>query len=302
MLYNIGGLWLHFTGSNPYFEKRSVVFQRDASEKSPEECDMRISIELVDDIIKPEGDEVYGGQAAVILRKKAPEKGYYIYGNDFTLQSGHRRMPSLLDANSEWSDVTMQYLLADTYSTNDDGSIIPWSQYGSFLSIGLAFRNLLMKKNGLHIHSASIEYQGKGLIFSAPSGTGKSTHVRLWHELYKDEVTIINEDRPAIRYMNNVPMLCGTPWSGTSDHFVNKNVPLNGIVMLTQSPVNTIEKLSGSNILQMLMPRCFLPYFDPELMVEAIATLEKLVNEVPVYLLKCRPDYEAVELVRKCLI
>jgi hypothetical protein len=160
---------------------------------------------------------------------------------------------------------------------------------------------MLIKKNGIQIHCSSIDYNGKGIIFSAPSGTGKSTHVRLWQELYGNALTVINDDRPAIRYIDGVPMLCGTPWSGTSDNFTNRIVPLYAIVMLEQAPVNSMERLSGPGALQMLMPRCFLPYFDSELMAEALDTLERLIKDVPVYLLKCRPDYEAVELVRKCL-
>ena len=303
MLYNIGGLWIYFHGDNRYFEERSEVFRKADYEKLPAECDMRISFKLFDSLQKPEGEYVFGGQEAVTIRKLPPDSGYYVFGNDFIMASGDRKEPSILDTNLGWSDVKLKYVLSDNmYVSKDDGFLVNWNQYSSFLSMGLAFRNLLIKKNGLQIHCSSIDYHGKGIVFSAPSGTGKSTHVRLWCELYGEDVTIINEDRPAIRYIDNTPMICGTPWSGTSDNFSNKIVPLSGIVMLEQSPDNTIEKLSGYSILQMLMPRCFLPYFDAGMMIEALNTLERLVNDVPVYLLKCRPDYEAVELVQKCLI
>lgn len=302
MLYNIGGLWVHFDGANKYFEERSSIFIREASEKRPEECDIRISMELFDDIRKPEGEEVYGGVEAVILRKIFPEEGYYIYANDFEMYDGERKKPSILESNPAWNDIKLKYVKNDkVFASKDDGLLVNWNQYSSFLSMGLAFRYLLIKKNGLQIHCSSIEFEGKGLAFSAPSGTGKSTHVRLWRELYGDKVTIINEDRPAVRYINNTPMLCGTPWSGTSDNFTNKIVPLNSIVILEQSPVNSIERLTGLAVLHLLMPRCFLPYFDFDLMNEAMNTLERLVKDVPVYLLKCRPDFDAVELVRKCL-
>jgi hypothetical protein len=302
MLYNIGGLWIYFEGENDYFEERCAVFKRDAGEKTPEECDMRIFLELVDNLQRPEGDTVFGGQEASLIRKAPPDSGFYYFGNDFIMATGERKEPSIMDANPEWSDIKLRYTKnSKAYVSKDDGTFINWNHYSSFLSIGIAFRNHIVKKNGIQIHCSSIDYQGTGLLFSAPSGTGKSTHMRLWRELYKDDVTIINEDRPVIRYMNNIPMLCGTPWSGTSDSFANKIVPLKTIVMLEQAPTNSIEKLSGGMVLQLLMPRCFMPYFDSELMVEATTTLEKLITDVPVYLLKCRPDYEAVELVRSCL-
>lgn len=303
MLYNLGGLWLHFDGDNEYFEERSMAFLKDASERNPEDCDIRISLELTEDIKKPDGDEICNGEEAIIICKIPPDMGYYIYTNDFIMYNGERKKPAILDANSEWNDIKLTYVKNDDmFASKDNGLLISLNQYSSFLSIGVAFRTFLIKKNGLQIHSSSIEYNGKGLIFSAPSGTGKSTHVRLWKELYNDEVTIINEDRPAIRYIDGIPMLCGTPWSGTSDNFANKIVPMSSIVILEQSSTNSIEKISGARVLQLLMPRCFLPYFDSELMTEAMNTLERLVTDVPVYLLKCRPDYEAVELVRKCLI
>lgn len=303
MLLNIAGLWLHFKGSNEYFEERSMLFKREDAERVPEQCDIRISLELFDDLKKPEGSIIYSGPESTMLRKNPPEDGYYIYTNDFIMNNGKRKPPEILDADSSWTDIHLKYVHNDEmFALRPGFSLIQWNQYSSFLSAGIGFRYMLLRREGVQIHCSSIDYKGKGLIFSAPSGTGKSTHVGLWCELFGDDVTIINEDRPAIRYIDNAPMICGTPWSGTSDNFVNKIVPLSGIVMLEQAPENTIERLSGPIVLQLLMPRCFLPYFDAELMVEAMNILERLVKDVPVYLLKCRPDYEAVELVRKCLI
>lgn len=302
MLYNIGGLWIHFEGENKYFEERSISFRRENSERRPEECDMRISMELYDDITRPDGEEVIGGVESVIIRKNYPEKGYYVFSNDFEMNGGERKKPSIIESNLTWNDIKLKFVKNEKmFASEDNGTLIQWNQFSSFLSMGVAFRNLLITKNGLQIHSASIEFEDKGIIFSAPSGTGKSTHVRLWRELYGDKVIIINEDRPAIRYINDKPMLCGTPWSGSSDHFVNKIVPLNYIVLLEQAPVNSIERLYGFRALQMLMPRCFLPFFDSDLMNKAMNMLDRLLNDVPVYLLKCLPNYDAVELVRKCL-
>jgi hypothetical protein len=305
MLYNIGGLWLYFEGNNPYFVERCKVFQKDPAEKKPEDCDIRVSMKLSRALRKPSGALLDGIKDAALLHKKPPLEGYYLYSSLLTLENEKLKrngIPSVLDANPDWSNIIIKYIPDDsTKYYNPDGSSVNWNEFSSFLSAGIAFRYMLIKKGGLQIHSSSLEYKGKGLIFSAPSGTGKSTHTGLWKELYKDDVIILNDDRPAIRYIDGAPMLCGTPWSGSSDSFANKIVPLNCIVMLEQAPVNSIEKLTGQKILQMLMPRCFLPYFDQALMNDSMDTLEKLIKDVSVYLLKCRPDYEAVELVRQCL-
>ena len=70
---------------------------------------------------------------------------------------------------------------------------------------------MLINHDGLVIHSSSIAFRDKGIIFTAPSGAGKSTHVNLWEQTFGREVTVVNDDTPAIRFINDVPMLSGTP-------------------------------------------------------------------------------------------
>lgn len=302
MLYNIAGLDIIFKGDNEYLKKRCISFLSGNSENQLDEYNMKISLGLTENITKPEGEELMGEIEPVIIKKSCPESGYYIFFNNYGTTINEPIKPSIIETDSTWSDIKIRYTLNDRILVyHNHESIIKWINRHSFISINIAFRNLLILKNGLQIHCASIEYEGMGLIFSAPSGTGKSTHVGLWQELYGSKVTIINEDRPAIRYINNVPMLCGTPWSGTSDNFENKTVPLSNIIILEQATTNSIERLDEKRALPMLAPRCFLPYFDRDLMNTALITLEKLVHDIPVYLLRCLPNYEAVEMVKECL-
>jgi hypothetical protein len=301
MVFNIGGVLINYIGVNEYFINRSSSFISD-SEPGNVEYDMEIKFDLCDNVEIPDGDEIFSDNETIILKKRYPENGFYIYLDDF-----ERRRKSLkaavIDVNDSWSKVILRYIYSDRiFATTDNGKRYIWAQFHSFLSMGIVYRNYLIKNEGIQIHSSSIEFEDKAIIFSAPSGTGKSTHVALWKELYGDMVSIVNEDRPCIRYIDKVPMVCGTPWSGTSDNFTNKIVPLKAIVMLEQAKDNSMEKLPSISALPLLMPRCFMPYFDQEMMNEAMDTLERLINDVPIYLLKCRPDYEAVELVRKCVI
>ncbi len=302
MLYSIAGLWIEFEGDNEYFKKRSISFLNEGLEIKPNKIDMKINLATCEHIEKPDAEELMNDGQTVIYKRIDPEPGYYIFARNLEPDGGKPEKPSLLQSNMTWNEIDIMFLLNDQLLTKlDKNKLLTWIQHMSFFAMGVPFRNLLLLKNGLQIHCSAIEYEGKGFIFSAPSGTGKSTHIRLWRDLYGDMVTIINEDRPAIRYINNAPMICGTPWSGTSDNFTNKIVPLSNIVMLEQAAENSIERLEPLRALQMLMPRCFLPYFDIELMKNGIGTLERLLKDVPVYLLKCKPDYEAVELVQKCL-
>lgn len=114
-------------------------------------------------------------------------------------------------------------------------------------------------------------------------------------------MTVVNDDTPAIRFKDEEPILCGTPWSGSSDKFVNLEVPVKAIVVLSQAPQNSIRKLEIFEALPMVMPRCFLPYFDEELMKKAYIALDKILIKIPIYHLQCRPDREAMELVYQCV-
>lgn len=167
-------------------------------------------------------------------------------------------------------------------------------------SVGeVIFRTSILFQKGIVVHASAIEYEGKGIIFSAPSGTGKSTHANLWVE-HKSAI-ILNGDRPALRIINDEVNVYGTPWSGTSHQYVNKKAPLKAIVLLEQSPINEIEKLSSEQAVRLLVARCYLPYFDEQLMSLALDNIGCIIKKIPVYLLKCRPDIEAVEIVFKCL-
>jgi hypothetical protein len=163
----------------------------------------------------------------------------------------------------------------------------------------ILFRNKILHYGGLVIHSAAIEHEGKGIIFSAQSETGKSTQARLWQQHMGART--LNGDRPAIRAIGSKPFVYGTPWSGSSSDFTNSSAPLSAIIMLEQAPENSITSLSKSKAVSYLLPRCFLPYQDSNLMNMAINNLEEILSITPVYLLRCRPDKEAVELVYKCV-
>lgn len=163
----------------------------------------------------------------------------------------------------------------------------------------IAFRTIILFHQGIVLHASAVNYQNSGLIFSAPSGIGKSTHANLWVK-YRN-ANIINGDRPAIRVFNNGVRVYGTPWSGTSNQHLNINVPLEAIFMLEQSPINEIKELSMAEALQKITARCYLPYFDEELMELALDNIGTIIQRTPVYLLRCRPDSEAVDVVASCL-
>jgi hypothetical protein len=196
---------------------------------------------------------------------------------------------AILEVDESWKNASIIYAVD---KANDD--------YNFAGLIGeILFRNYILNHQGIEIHAAAIEYEGKGIIFSAPSGTGKSTQANLWRTLMGAKV--INGDRPIVRVVEESPFVYGTPWTATSPDCLNVKAPLSAIVMLVQSPVNKIRQLKKNEIINWLLPRCFLPYHDRKLMDLAIKTFDGIIEKVPVYLLECKPDREAVELVYQCI-
>ena len=167
------------------------------------------------------------------------------------------------------------------------------------LLIEVLIRYSIIERNGFSMHAAAINHNDKGILFTAPSGIGKSTQAKLWQR-YK-QVEVLNDDRPIIRRSDGKWHVYGTPWSGSDLQILNKRVPLSAIIAIRQSTENSIRRLNSKEALAYVMPRCFLPYFNQQLMDTAIKHIGSVIKNTPIYLLSCKPDEEAVELVSKCL-
>ena len=148
--------------------------------------------------------------------------------------------------------------------------------------------------NRLLIHGASISYKDKAYLFCAPSGTGKSTHIRLWKEYLGNDVEIVNGDKPFVSLDNDVPIIYGTPWAGKENWHRNCTYPLDGVCFLKRGTQNAIRKLTPAECLPLLMKQVYLP----KNTISAGNTLElvdKLINRVPFYLLECDISEQAVK-------
>lgn len=161
-----------------------------------------------------------------------------------------------------------------------------------------AMRYALLNYNAFMIHASAVCYQGNAILFSAPSGTGKTTHTELWREM-DPTAFILNDDSPIIRFFDDhKPYACGCPWAGASGVGENVKVPLRAIVFLQQASENEIVRLQTIQALQWLMSGVNRPY-ERGLMDKLFTLIHLLLSSTPCYILKCRPDLDAVETVRK---
>lgn len=155
----------------------------------------------------------------------------------------------------------------------------------------LCLPQLLLPFRTLIFHAAYIGWQGRGILFTAPSGTGKSTQAELWRRYRRAEV--LNGDKAGVR-LEERPMVYGVPFSGTSGICRNVSLPLRGIVVLSQAAENTIRRLLPSEAVAALCQNVFVDSAVQEEWQMAVQLLLDLVSAVPVYALACTPDERAV--------
>ena len=134
------------------------------------------------------------------------------------------------------------------------------------------------------------------MFFLGESGTGKSTHTRLWRENIEGAV-LLNDDSPILRIIDGKPWVYGSPWSGKTPCYKNESYPLAACVRLSQATFNKIERLNiaqGYGALHPSCPPCFA--YDDALYDSISGTLSNLLSNVPVYHLSCLPDAAAARL------
>lgn len=150
-------------------------------------------------------------------------------------------------------------------------------------------------------HASTVEYEGKGYLFLGKSGTGKSTHSRLWIENISG-TELLNDDNPIIRIIKDTVYVYGSPWSGKTNCYRNRRIPSGGIVRLHQAPFNRITPLTGMKAYAALLPSCSCMKWDHD-MAEAIhSTISKVISMIPIYGLDCLPNPEAAIVCKEELI
>lgn len=150
-------------------------------------------------------------------------------------------------------------------------------------------------------HGAAITYKEKGLLFTAPSGTGKSTHIRLWRETLGSDVKIINGDKPILHIENGLITAYGTPWAGKEKWQKNRKAQLKAICILARGSENKIKKLCPQECTAYLMNQIYLPQ-EAAAASSTLKILSDMVENTPVYKLYCDISEQAVNLSFKTLI
>ena len=167
-------------------------------------------------------------------------------------------------------------------------------------SLMIQFTFMTAFRSTVLLHASVTRYKGVANLFFGVSGTGKSTHSRLWHENVPG-CDLMNDDNPVIRITDDDIKVYGGPWSGKTLCYRNVSAPVNALVRLEQAPVNHIEALSGLHAYASIIAAVSSIRWNSAVMDGIVATVEKLATGVPCYKLECRPDREAVETCKNAI-
>lgn len=178
---------------------------------------------------------------------------------------------------------------------------VNWSDaYLETLVVQRAIADVLPARRRLLMHGAVVELNGLGYLFTAPSGTGKSTHVRLWRQYLGKGVHIVNGDKPFIYVPDEIampPVAYGTPWCGKEGWQQNASVPLAGIVLLSRSDpgMATMRCVDAASNLDKLLRQVYFP-LDALSSTLTLELLDSVLGRVPVYELVCDMSEDAVRV------
>ncbi|WP_418359174.1 hypothetical protein [Sphingobacterium detergens] len=173
-------------------------------------------------------------------------------------------------------------------SAAEQSAVITWMSMMIFGQASLLHDTIM-------IHASVVNHEGNGIAFLGKSGTGKSTHSRLWLTHIPNTV-LLNDDNPAVRKTAAGIFIYGTPWSGKTPCYKNERLPLKAFVRLQQAPANTFTWQPGLKGFIAVLPSCTAIRWNKDLFSSMNTILEKIVGEIPVGYLQCLPDAAAAQL------
>lgn len=184
------------------------------------------------------------------------------------------------------------------YPCKGVGSVTTLMQVNTSLMIQFTFATAF--HSTVLLHASVTRHEGMANLFFGVSGTGKSTHSRLWHQ-YVPDSDLMNDDNPVIRILDGKAVVFGTPWSGKTLCYRNVQAPIRALVRLEQDPENQIDRLHSLQAYASVLAACSSIRWNHTVMDAIVPTVEKLAMTVPCFRLRCRPDQEAVELCKNTI-
>lgn len=168
-------------------------------------------------------------------------------------------------------------------------------EYLEILAVYRKIADRMPEYNTILFHGSVIAVDGIGYLFTARSGTGKSTHTRLWREKYGSRAVMVNDDKPLLKVTNFGVTVYGTPWDGKHRLSSNIGVELEGLCLLTRSKVNYIEPISQRSAWPLLMQQTYRPE-NRYMMKKTLELVDRLTQNVRLWKMGCNMTLEAARV------
>lgn len=205
-----------------------------------------------------------------------------------------RLLPYIANCDSFDFEVKVSQSQIEEYISLSKESCSNFSAEGTLILTQIC-NTILQNYDGFFFHSSSLMLDGKGYVFTAVSGTGKSTHTALWRELFKDRVVMINDDKPIIRNKDGVFYVYGTPWMGKSNVGNNIKAPVKAVYILQRGEKNSAVRMKPGEVFKNLLEATVV-HTDRKNMDKLLILFDEFFSSVPLYLLTCNMDIEAAQV------
>ena len=169
-----------------------------------------------------------------------------------------------------------------------------------FMAVHRKICERLPQYDTLMFHGSAIAVDGEAYLFAAVSGTGKSTHTRLWREQFGERAFMVNDDKPLLRIQEGTVTVFGTPWDGKHGLSRNAAVPLKALCLLERSKENRIARIGARECYPLFLQQVYRP-FDPGAMAKTLTLLDELLEAVPLYRLGCNMEPEAARVAYEAM-
>ncbi|MCI5149469.1 MAG: hypothetical protein D3916_08795 [Candidatus Electrothrix sp. MAN1_4] len=288
-IYTLGGIYIGvkvdcqcFQEHSCSLEKKRFIYSADCEKHSVTNRDISVRFALLDQKVSPQP-----------INKIFSQK----LSDFYTTRTGYVQFFYLTAAKKElaWTlKIDHTFSQFDYFICADKVKVLDFFD----LSVRLfLLQHSLIERKGLIVHAAGGSVQGKGIIFAAPSGTGKSTLSGLLQ--HGTQTRLFSEERLIIRSIKDQWHVWGTPWHGEGNIAQNESAPLSALLFLKQSKQTKITQLSRSDGLYRLIQTVSIPWYSKKWTDKGLARCEALVQEMPMFELAFRPDQTAVQAVER---
>ena len=153
---------------------------------------------------------------------------------------------------------------------------------------------VIPRYDAIVFHGAVVAYEGRAYAFTARSGVGKTTHLRLWQKLLGDKVTVLNGDKPIIRVINGIPYACGTPWRGKEGYGEAQMLPLSAIGFIERAQLPTVSPMGITEATMRLASQIYVPSSEKEAKA-ALGVLGKIISGVRFFRIEANMELESAK-------